>query len=164
MNRFRAIVRDGALGSAFFLLIFAIPGCTGTIKGGTGQGGSTPQTINFAAVGAQTVGATATLSATASSGLPVSFVSETASVCTVSGSTATMIASGTCTLEATQAGNSQYEPASAVQDVAVGGQAQTITFANPGAQTMGTAVAALSATASSGLPVSLLRRPPVSAR
>ncbi len=154
MNRFRAMARRSALALSSLFLVF-VAGCTGKIIGGqSGQGGGTAQTISFAAVGSQTVGAQVTLFATASSGLSVSFASETTSVCTVSGNTAMMIASGTCTLEATQAGNSQYEPASAVQDVAVGGKAQTITFANPGTQTMGTAVAALMATASSGLPVS----------
>jgi hypothetical protein len=64
------------------------------------------QTITFGAIAAQTVGTPLTLSASASSSLPVSFASTTASVCTVSGTTATMLTSGTCTMQATQAGNS----------------------------------------------------------
>jgi len=55
-----------------------------------------------------------TLSATASSGLPVSFASLTPTVCTVSGSKATILAVGTCTIRATQAGNGTYAAATPV--------------------------------------------------
>ena len=74
-------------------------------------GAAQSQTITFPSIGPQTVGANISLNATASSGLPVSFVSEASSICTVSGSTATMIAAGTCTIQATQPGNSTYSPA-----------------------------------------------------
>ncbi|MGH9563433.1 MAG: hypothetical protein ACRD3S_18420, partial [Terracidiphilus sp.] len=97
--------------------------------------------------------ATVTLSATASSGLPVTFASETPTVCTVSGTTATMISTGTCTLEAKQAGSSKFLPVNTAQEVAVSGETQTITFATPATQTVGTPLA-LTATASSGLAVS----------
>ncbi|MGA2277068.1 MAG: chitobiase/beta-hexosaminidase C-terminal domain-containing protein [Terracidiphilus sp.] len=114
----------------------------------------TSQTITFANPGAQTVGTPLTLKATASSGLTVSFTSTTASVCTVSGSTATFLAAGTCTIDANQAGNSVYAAAAMVaQSFTVNLTSQTITFANPGAQTVGTSLT-LKATASSGLPVS----------
>ena len=113
------------------------------------------QTITFANPGTQTVGTPLTLSATASSGLAVSYTSQTTGVCTVAGTTATFIATGTCTIQATQAGNSGYAAATPVsQTFTVNGEAQTITFANPGAQNVGTPLT-LSATASSGLPVSL---------
>jgi len=112
-----------------------------------------PQTITFGAIATQTVGTPLTLSATASSGLAVSFASTTASVCTVSSTTATFVASGSCTIQATQAGNSIWAAAATVpQSFTVNGEAQTITFANPGAQTVGTPLT-LSATASSGLAV-----------
>ncbi|MGY8711218.1 autotransporter domain-containing protein [Bradyrhizobium sp. 18BD] len=53
--------------------------------------------------------------ATASSGLAVTYSSLTTGVCTVSGSTVTMIAAGTCTLAADQAGNgTTYAAASQV--------------------------------------------------
>lgn len=55
-----------------------------------------------------------TVSATASSGLPVSFASLTQSVCTVSGNTVTLVAVGTCTIQATQAGNATYAAATPV--------------------------------------------------
>ena len=115
---------------------------------------SAAQTITFANPGTQTVGTPLTLSATASSGLSVAFTSTTPSVCTVSGTTATFIATGTCTIDANQAGNSTYAAATMVpQSFTVNSTSQTITFANPGTQTVGTPLT-LSATASSGLAVS----------
>jgi len=114
------------------------------------------QTISFANPGTQTVGTPLTLSAAASSGLAVTFLSATTSTCTVSGSTAAFIASGTCTIDAHQPGNADYAPAPIVpQSFTVNGEAQTITFANPGTQTVGTPLA-LSATASSGLAVTFV--------
>ncbi len=113
-----------------------------------------PQTITFANSGTQTAGTSRTLSATASSGLTVSFASTTTSVCTVSGTTATFVAAGTCTIQATQAGNGTYAAAAPVsQSFTVSLAPQTITFANPGTQTVGKPLT-LSATASSGLTVS----------
>ena len=70
-----------------------------------------PQTITFPAVGGQTVGSNLPLAATASSGLTIAFFSATTSVCTVSGTTATMLTTGTCVIHATQAGNSTYSAA-----------------------------------------------------
>jgi M6 family metalloprotease-like protein len=101
------------------------------------------------------VGGATTVSATATSGLGVVFTSTTPSVCTVSGSTVTGIAAGTCTVAASQPGNANYSAAP--------GMTQTITIA-PGAQSIGAisfAPAAISvggattvsATASSGLAV-----------
>jgi hypothetical protein len=72
------------------------------------------QTISFAAIPAQTSGSTLTLTATASSGLPVSYSSSTTSVCTVSGSTVSLLAAGTCTVVAAQAGNASYAAAASV--------------------------------------------------
>jgi uncharacterized membrane protein len=73
------------------------------------------QTIAFNTLPNQTLGAAPiTLSASASSGLAVIFVSATTGVCTVSGATATMIATGTCTIRATQVGNSVYLAATTV--------------------------------------------------
>src|ERR1017187_8255807 len=70
------------------------------------------QTINFGALPNLALGASAfTLSATASSGLTVSFASLTTTVCTVSGAAVTLAAIGTCTIQATQAGNAVYTAA-----------------------------------------------------
>jgi hypothetical protein len=66
------------------------------------------QTITFPAIGTQVVGANVTLTATASSGLAVSYVSTTPLVCTVSGSNASMVAVGSCGIVATQVGNGYF--------------------------------------------------------
>lgn len=137
------------------LVLFAIAGCTSPLKSNSGQTGAA-QTIDFPAVSSQAVGSTLALSATASSGLAVSFVSETTSVCTVSGTTATFLTTGTCTIQATQPGNSTWAAATPVSQsftLNASSESQTITFNNPGTQTVGTPLT-LSATASSGLPVS----------
>jgi hypothetical protein len=112
------------------------------------------QTITFGTINTQQVGTPLTLNASASSGLQVSYASNTASVCTVSGTTATFITSGTCSITASQAGNSAYKAATPVtQTFTVNGEGQIITFNPIAAQTVGTSLT-LSATASSGLPVS----------
>ena len=116
--------------------------------------GTTPQSITFGAIAAQTAATTLSLTATATSGLPVSFTSSTASVCTVSGTTATLLTQGTCTITASQAGNSTYAAASPVsQSFTVNLAAQSITFSAIATQTAATTLT-LSASATSGLPVS----------
>jgi alpha-tubulin suppressor-like RCC1 family protein len=113
------------------------------------------QTITFAALATKTFGTTPfTISATASSGLAVAFSSTTTPVCTVSGSTVTLAAVGTCTVAANQAGNTNYNAATQVtQSFTVAKGTQTINFAALAAKTLGTAPFAVSATASSGLAV-----------
>jgi hypothetical protein len=119
------------------------------------------QTITFAAIASQLAGAQLSLSATASSGLTVSFASLTPSVCTVSGTTATMAGKGNCTLQATQAGNPVYLAAPAIsRTFTVALPAQTISFpAITGTQVALTNVS-LTATASSGLTVSFASSTP----
>ena len=60
------------------------------------------------------IGATVSLAATASSGLPVDFRSETPVVCSVDGQAVTTLAAGECRLVATQPGNEEYAAASTV--------------------------------------------------
>ncbi|MBL7875554.1 MAG: DUF1573 domain-containing protein [Cyclobacteriaceae bacterium] len=95
------------------------------------------------------------LSATASSGLTVSYTSSNTSVATVSGSTVTIVGQGTTTITASQAGNGNYNAASAVQQSLTinAKQGQTITFNSLPSKTFGDAAFSLSATASSNLPV-----------
>src|SRR5208283_1592808 len=116
----------------------------------------TGQTIAFGALSNQVLGtAPFTVSATASSGLAVSFASTTPAVCTVSGATVTLAAGGTCTIQATQAGNANYAAATSVnQSFQVTPGSQTITFGALSNQKLGTAPFAVGATASSGLAVS----------
>ena len=54
------------------------------------------------------------LTATASSGLPATYVSKTLSVCTVSGSTVTILTSGGCTITASVAPNVNFTAATPV--------------------------------------------------
>jgi hypothetical protein len=87
------------------------------LVGGCASGnnvGHTVQTIAFDNPGTQTVGAPLTISAAANSGLTVSFTSATPSDCTVSGTMVTFGAAGTCTINASVAGNSTYAAASQV--------------------------------------------------
>ncbi len=119
------------------------------------------QTISFNPLGDQLLGNPPfSVSATASSGLSISFVSFTQAVCTVDGNTVTLMnITGTCTLQATQPGNANFKPApSVVQSFAVKSTQkaeQSITFAKPANQQVGAAPFPLSASASSGLTVSL---------
>lgn len=115
-------------------------------------------TITFGAQPGQTYTTGGTFAidpqATATSNLAVTYTSTTESVCTVASTTMTIVGAGTCTLAADQAGDANWAAATRVtQNVAIGQGAQTITFADPGAQAVGTPLA-LSATASSGLAVS----------
>jgi len=67
------------------------------------------QTITFAALPNRILGDPAfTVTATASSALSVSFSSRTLPVCTLSGSTVTLVSAGTCTVRASQGGNGNY--------------------------------------------------------
>jgi hypothetical protein len=71
-----------------------------------------PQTITFNPLANATYGdAPLTVVASASSGLPVSFSSDTPTVCSVAGSTITILAAGTCTVRAAQAGSASWLPA-----------------------------------------------------
>jgi sugar lactone lactonase YvrE len=73
------------------------------------------QTITFGALTNQSLGTVPfTLSAAASSGLAVSFSSTTPAVCTTSVATVALVAAGTCTVQATQAGNVNYVAATPI--------------------------------------------------
>ena len=121
-----------------------------------------PQTISFtttAPSGAYVGGPTYGVAANASSGLAVVFSSGSPSVCSVSGSTVSFTASGTCIVRANQSGNASYQPAPQVQQsftVVPPPSAQTITFTSsaPGSAVYLGPNYNVSATASSGLPVS----------
>ena len=94
------------------------------------------QTITFNNPGAQSFGATPTLTATASSSLTPNFTSSTTSVCTVTvGGSLTFLTAGTCTINANQAGNGSYVAASTVS------QSFTVNAVVPGVPTAATATA-----------------------
>ncbi|MGA2651302.1 MAG: hypothetical protein ABSF28_12295 [Terracidiphilus sp.] len=72
------------------------------------------QSITFAPISTQIAGTPLALTATASSGLPVSLASNTTSICTISSAQVSLIDAGTCTIQATQAGNATYAAATPV--------------------------------------------------
>lgn len=76
------------------------------------------QTIAFGVLAGKQVGNIPfNLTATANSGLPVSFSSSVTSVATVSGSTVTIIGVGSTTITASQGGDATYLPASSVPQI-----------------------------------------------
>jgi hypothetical protein len=119
-----------------------------------------PQTISFtsSAPSAATYGVPAyTVSAVATSGLPVAFSAAPSSsgVCTVSGSTVTIVGAGTCTVSANQGGNGSYAAAPQVQQsFTVARASQTITTTStPPLVDKHSPPYTITAVASSGLPV-----------
>jgi hypothetical protein len=120
-----------------------------------------PQSVSFtssAPSGAVFGGPAYTVSATASSGLAVSFslTPSSAGVCSLAGSTVSLVGVGTCTILADQAGNANYDPATQVQQTfAVAKTPQTITFTSTPPTVDGSVFFYnVSATATSGLSVS----------
>ena len=95
------------------------------------------QTISFANPGAQAFGSTPSLTATASSNLAVGFTSLTPTVCTITPvGVLTSISTGTCTIEARQAGNAAFAAATPVPQSfaiqAVPAAAPTLDSVTPG--------------------------------
>jgi hypothetical protein len=117
------------------------------------------QTITFGALASKTFDqGSVTVSATASSGLAVSYTSTTLSVCTVGASSGVVsfVAAGSCSITADQGGNSNWNAAASIsQGFTIGKGNQTITFSNPGAKTFDQGPLTVSPTASSGLSVAL---------
>lgn len=120
------------------------------------------QSITFGAIPNQALSTgTLTLSASSTSGLPVSLATQTPAVCSLNGTTLTLAAVGLCRLEATQPGDANYLAAAAVVrtfEISLG--VQTISFAAIANVTFGAAPIPLNATASSGLPVSFASSTP----
>jgi hypothetical protein len=108
------------------------------------------QTITFGPLPNHPFGTTAfNVSATASSGLAVTFASTTATVCIISGSTVNLVSAGTCTIQATQAGNTTFAAATPVSaSFTVTMIAPTISFTVPN-QSFGTAAFTVSASSNS---------------
>jgi DNA-binding beta-propeller fold protein YncE len=74
------------------------------------------------------------VTAKASSGLPVTFESETTDVCTTSGGLGeevTFLAIGTCTIRATQTGNEEWNSVTVEQSFAITSAASTLTALSP---------------------------------
>jgi len=128
------------------------------------------QTITFtstAPVNAKVVGPTYTVTASASSGLGVTLNidASAATVCSLLGPTVSFLATGTCVIDANQAGNSNYNAAPQAQQsflVAKGDQIITFTSTAPLNAQVNGAVYDVSATSSSGLTVDLTIDPSAS--
>lgn len=112
------------------------------------------QTITFPAIASFSwSGGSASLGATATSGLPVTY-SVTSGPCAIGGTTVTATAAGTCVIAANQAGNANFNAAPQVtQSVTVTGAAQSITFPAIASFSWLGGSATLAATATSALPV-----------
>jgi C1A family cysteine protease len=121
------------------------------------------QTITFGTLPTLTANTSGTLSATATSGLTVSFTSQTPSTCTVNASTLAGVAGGTCTVVASQIGNTSWNPAPNVsKNITVGAavlKAQTLTVTAPTTLTLSTP-GTVTATSTSGLTVALASTTP----
>jgi hypothetical protein len=142
----RSFTRGGAAQHGYVTITFA---------------GKQDQTISFVNPGTRTFGSNFSLSATATSGLTVAYTSTTTNICTVSGSTVTPVAAGTCTVRASQAGNNSWNAAPNVtQSFTIARASQTITFSRPADRSFSATPFVVTATASSGLAVTLASTSP----
>ena len=137
-------------GNANYLAATSVPQSFTIVQG--------PQTISFGALSNLTFGAVPfSLTATASSGLPVTLASTTSSVCTLSSATLTIVGTGTCSITASQGGTSNYSGAtSVIRTFTVTQGTQTITFPVLSDIPFDPRAIALTATASSGLTLGLV--------
>lgn len=114
------------------------------------------QTITFAQLPSViTVSTPFSVTATASSGLPVT-ISVAAGPASVLGNTITVTGTEPVVLQATQAGNENFNPATEALPISAGKQNQTITFEPLPDRVFGDSAFALQSTASSGLPVGFI--------
>ncbi len=119
-----------------------------------------PQTITFTGPATGLVGGSYTASASASSGLTPQFSLDSSSTgCGLSGASVTFTAAGTCVIDADQPGNGTYASAPTVKVSTLISvplpNSQTISFLPLADKVYGSAPFSISATATSGLPVSL---------
>ncbi|MGB9150862.1 MAG: Ig-like domain repeat protein, partial [Burkholderiales bacterium] len=93
--------------------------------------GAATQTITFSDIPPKAFGDPAfSINATSSSGLPVIFSPiTTPDVCTLNGTTVTILKAGSCEIQASQPGDAKYNPAPPVsKNIAVAAASQVITF------------------------------------
>jgi sugar lactone lactonase YvrE len=116
-------------------------------------GSQSSATIDFAPLANKTFGdPDFTVSATASTGLPVSFTAS--GNCTITGNRVHITGAGSCTITASQPGDVNNPPAPSVaRTFAIGKAAQTITFAALANKRLGAPDFTVRASSSSGLPV-----------
>ncbi len=104
-----------------------------------------------------------TPAATSDTGLSVTYTAGPADVCSIIGTTITLVAVGTCAVTANQAGDADWQPASASQSFDVTAapvaHAQTITFPALADTTIGGVAPVPAASATSGLAVAYAAAP-----
>jgi len=135
---------------------------SGILADGTVESRSTPQKIRhqqiitFSEIPNRTIQdpSTFTVDASSSSGLPVSFAAH--GTCSVAGNQVSIIGAGTCAVTAMQEGDNIFAPnlRGVTQEFSVSKVAQVITFGALANKTVLAAPFSVSASASSGLPVS----------
>jgi hypothetical protein len=116
--------------------------------------GSLTQTISQPIPAPKSFGSPAfPLSAGASSGLPVEYMSQSPTVCTVSEGLLSIVSAGTCEVTLSQSGSGIYAAAQSSMSIDIAKATQTIAFAALKTAVMGDAPSSLAASASSGLAV-----------
>lgn len=130
--------------------------------GGDDSSGTNAQSIDFPYPGARRLAtAPAPLNATATSGLAVSFSSNTPTTCTVTDGRLVPLSEGECSITATQAGSADYAAAMPAQQLfMILKHSQAITFDPPAFLDINLPPAPLAASADSGLAVSLVSTTP----
>ncbi|MRV72600.1 hypothetical protein GJ700_12870 [Duganella sp. FT92W] len=156
-------IQLSAVGLACVTLLAA---CGGGGGGGGKEGGAV-QSVSFPFPGGGKVAlagqptTTTKLKATASSGGPITYTSNTPDVCSISGDMVSLLKAGECSITATQPGYDGYASASQRQLFVIPKNPQLITkFPNPGWQPVGAPPVALSATFDTGLPVTFESKTP----
>jgi hypothetical protein len=133
-----SVVQNGNCSISGNTVTFLNPGNCGVIANQAGNAGFSPapavgqiivvnpapaqpiaQTISFGPIPAQPVGATVPVSATATSGLPVSFTLVPNGNCSIAGNVVTLLNPGNCGVVANQSGNATYAPAPSVGQIIV---------------------------------------------
>ena len=142
-----------AIGLACATLLAACGG-----GGGGGAEGGMAQSVSFPFPGGEVVGlpptiATIKLTATASSGGPITYVSNTPGTCSISGDTVSLLKAGECSVNANQVGGDGYAPASARQLFVIPKRPATVAFRNPGGLPLDAEPVQLAATSNVALPV-----------
>jgi 2',3'-cyclic-nucleotide 2'-phosphodiesterase (5'-nucleotidase family) len=156
------VTYDGSFGLPVHAGTYAVsatvtqPSYTGTATG-TLTITQQNQAIDFGALPGVSVGSPPiTLTASASSGLPVSYTSSDPSVATVSGAVVTIVGVGTTNIVASQAGNGDVLAAPSVsQPLVVSATAATVTLSNLSQTYTGAPLSATVTTSPPGLTVSV---------